>query len=72
MTKKTQDEKKIKRRTQVKDLPREDRELGTGDMKKLRGGMQFLSPTGSKAGRAQTVVLHASRQSRPPARDGES
>lgn len=50
MTKKTQDEKKIKRRTQVKDLPREDRELGTGDMKKLRGGMQFLALQEAKPG----------------------
>lgn len=39
-----------KRRTQVKDLPREDRELGAGDMKKVRGGMQFLALQEAKPG----------------------
>lgn len=38
MPKNTQDEKKPKRRTQVKDLPREEKVLSEDEQKKVRGG----------------------------------
>ena len=31
-----------KQRTQVKDLPKEEKKLGTGDLKKVKGGAGYM------------------------------
>jgi hypothetical protein len=36
--------KSSKRRTQVKDLPKKEKKLGAGDMKKVKGGQTLNDP----------------------------
>ncbi|HEY9285391.1 MAG TPA: hypothetical protein VIP46_18205 [Pyrinomonadaceae bacterium] len=45
MPKNTQDEKKPKRRTQVKDLPKQEKVLSEDEQKKVKGGSAALAPT---------------------------
>lgn len=45
MAKNTPDGKRPKRRTQVKDLPREEKVLSEEEQKKVRGGSTNLAPT---------------------------
>ncbi|MBC7932108.1 MAG: hypothetical protein H7Z38_16235 [Rubrivivax sp.] len=36
------DKKSSKKRTQVKDLPKKEKKLSTGDMKKVKGGAAYI------------------------------
>ena len=42
MTKKTQNEKKPNRRTQVKELPKPQQELSKDEQKKVKGGHNIM------------------------------
>ncbi|HEY0080773.1 MAG TPA: hypothetical protein VGB73_19380 [Pyrinomonadaceae bacterium] len=52
MAKNTKDEKQPKRRTQVKELPKEEKQLSTDEQKKIKGGPTFSDwmPAGRSGG----------------------